>query len=121
MGIDFGIEDRPVDDYTHLISLRGELDFFTAAEFKHRIAAPLENEVEQIIVDLTRVTFVDSSCLGVLLDAHRRLDARDGRLFVACRREAILKTLRITGLDGVFAVVPSVQAALHERSGVHAA
>ena len=55
------------------------------------------------IVDLTETTFVDSSSLGVLIGAHRRLKARGGRLVVACNSEAIVKTFRITGLDSVFA------------------
>ena len=53
-------------------------------------------------------TFIDSSSLGVLIGAHRRLKSRGGRLLVACDNEAILKTFRVTGLDGVFGLAPSV-------------
>jgi anti-sigma B factor antagonist len=74
--------------------------------------APISSGVEHVIVDLTDTTFVDSSSLGVLIGAHRRLKSRGGRLVVACNTEAIVRTFRITGLDGVFKLVDSVEAAL---------
>jgi anti-sigma B factor antagonist len=116
MAIEFAIEDRAVDADTHLISVCGEVDLFTAPEFKQRVTAPIVAGVEHVIVDLMRTTFVDSSSLGVLIGAHRRLKARGGRLIVACDNEAIVKTFRITGLDGVFRIVGSVEAALGERA-----
>ena len=69
-----------------------------------------------MIVDLTETTFIDSSSLGVLIGAHRRLKARGGRLIVACDTEAIVKTFRITGLDGVFRLADSLEAALGSRA-----
>ena len=52
-----------------------------------------------------RATFIDSSSLGVLIGAHRRLKQRHGSLVVVCDNEAIVKTFKITGLDGVFTLV----------------
>jgi anti-sigma B factor antagonist len=117
MAIEFGIEDRAVGADTHVVSVRGEVDLFTAPEFKQRVMAPIAAGVERLIVDLTDTTFVDSSSLGVLIGAHRRLKSRGGILVVACGAEAIVKTFRITGLDSVFRVVDSVEAALGERAG----
>jgi anti-sigma B factor antagonist len=116
MAIDFEIVDRKVDDDTHVIAVSGEIDLFTAPEFKQRVMAPIAAGVEHVIVDLTETAFIDSSSLGVLIGAHRRLKARGGRLVVACDDEAIVKTFRITGLDGVFKLVDSVEAALGERA-----
>jgi anti-sigma B factor antagonist len=117
MAIEFGITDRAVRADTHVVSVCGEVDLFTAPEFKQRLLSPIAAGVEHVIVDLTRTTFIDSSSLGVLIGAHRRLKARGGRLVVACDDEAIVKTFRITGLDGVFRLVDSVEAALGERAG----
>ncbi|HEY7075636.1 MAG TPA: STAS domain-containing protein, partial [Solirubrobacteraceae bacterium] len=64
------------------------------------------------IVDLTTATFIDSSSLGVLIGAHRRLKRRGRTLAVVCDNDAIVKTFRITGLDGVFRLVPSLDEAL---------
>ncbi len=117
MAINFGIQDRAVDGDTHVISVSGEVDLFTAPEFKQRVMAPISAGVDNVIVDLTETTFIDSSSLGVLIGAHRRLKARGKRLIVACHDEALVKTFRITGLDGVFQLVDSLEAALGARAG----
>ena len=121
MAIEFGIEDRPVDGPAHVVAVTGEVDLFTAPEFKQRVMAPIAAGVERVVVDLTGTTFIDSSSLGVLIGAHRRLKTRGGELIVACDNEAIVKTFRITGLDGVFTLVPSVEAALGDGARPEAA
>jgi anti-sigma B factor antagonist len=114
MAIEFSIEDRPVGGKAHVVAVSGEVDLFTAPEFKQRVMAPIAAGVDHVVVDLTRTSFIDSSSLGVLIGAHRRLKGRGGRLVIACDGEAIVKTFRITGLDGVFTIADSVEAALKE-------
>ena len=112
MALAFDIEDRRIDDDTHLVAVSGEIDLFTALEIKQRLSAPIDAGRSQLVVDLSATTFIDSSSLGVLIGAHRRLKLRGGSLVVVCTNEAITKTLKITGLDGVFTVAPSIAAAL---------
>jgi anti-sigma B factor antagonist len=117
MAIEFSIKDRAVDAGAHVVSVSGEVDLFTAPEFKQRVMAPIAAGIDHVIVDLMETTFVDSSSLGVLIGAHRRLKSRGGLLVVACNSEAIVKTFRITGLDGVFRIVDSVEAGIGVRAG----
>src|SRR5947207_5630174 len=112
MAIDFAITDRRIDDDTHVVAVTGEIDLFTAPEFKQRVSAPIDAGRSHVIVDLTATTFIDSSSLGVLIGAHRRLKLRGGALVVVCDNDAIAKTFKITGLDGVFTIAPTVKAAL---------
>ena len=112
MAIDFEIEDRLVREGVHLVAVAGEIDLFTAPEFKQRMSKPIEDGVAKLVVDLSATTFIDSSSLGVLIGAHRRLKQRDGNLVVVCDNETIVKTFKITGLDGVFTLVPSLDDAL---------
>ena len=112
MAIEFSIEDRRIDGKAHVVAVSGEVDLFTAPEFKQRVMAPIAAGIEHVIVDLTGTVFIDSSSLGALIGAHRRLKSRGGQLVVACDNDAIVKTVRITGLDSVFTLVPSVDAAL---------
>jgi anti-sigma B factor antagonist len=112
MAVEFGIEDRRIDPGTHVISVSGEVDLFTAPEFKQRVAAAIDGGAERVVVDLSATVFIDSSSLGVLIGAHRRLKGRGGTLVVVCENEAIVKTFRITGLDGVFTLVPTLADAL---------
>jgi anti-sigma B factor antagonist len=113
MAIEFEIEDRRVNDDTHVVSVRGEIDLFTAPEFKQHVSAPIDAGLSHVVVDLTRTTFIDSSSLGVLIGAHRRLKLRGGSLVIVCDSETIIKTFRITGLDGVFTLVASLDDALN--------
>ena len=116
MAIDFKIDDRREGDDTHVVAVTGEIDLFTAPDFKHHVAEPIDAGVSHVIVDLTQTTFIDSSSLGVLIGAHRRLKLRGGSLTIVCDNEAITKTFRITGLDGVFTLVPRIDDALDGES-----
>ncbi len=107
MAIEFRIDDEPVDDTTHVIAVTGEIDLFTAPEFKARISEPIDAGRTRIVVDLSAVTFIDSSSLGVLIGAHKRLKLRGGGLVIVCDDRAIVNTFKITGLDGVFEIVAS--------------
>jgi anti-sigma B factor antagonist len=112
MASEFEIHDRLLDDDTHVVAVSGEIDLFTAPEFKERVGVPIDAGRARLVVDLTATTFIDSSSLGVLIGAHRRLKRRGGLLVVVCANESILKTFRITGLDGVFTLVPTLDEAL---------
>ena len=109
---EFSATDEPIDSRTHCVVVRGEVDIFTAPEFKAHVTRAIDSGADVVLVDLTETSFMDSSSLGVLISAHRRLGMRDGRLVVATAVPAVLNTLRITGLDGVFDVVESREAAL---------
>jgi len=112
MAVEFQAWDEQVDDATHVVAVRGEIDIFTAPEFKERINGAIDAGRDAVIVDLTGTTFVDSSSLGVLISAHRRLGQRDGRLVIACDVPAVLNTFKITGLDSVLELAPDRAAAL---------
>ena len=116
MAIEFAIEDRRIDAAIHVVAVTGEVDLFTAPEFKQRVMAPIAAGSERVIEDRTATTISDSSSMARLIGAHRRMKARGGRLIVACDNTGIVKTFRITGLDSVFTVVPSVDAALHDQT-----
>src|SRR5215217_3524810 len=113
MAMDFAITDRQVDAATHVVAVTGEIDLFTAPEFKQRVSAPIDAGRAHVIVDLTETTFIDSSSLGVLIGAHRRLRRMDGSLAIVCNNDAIVKTFRITGLDSVFTIVSTLDEAFN--------
>ena len=113
MAVAFAIEDRSVDADTHVVAVAGEIDLFTAPEFKQRVSAPIDEGRTHVIVDLTETTFIDSSSLGVLIGAHRRLRRLEGTLVIVCSNDSIVKTFRITGLDGVFTIVNTLDEAFN--------
>jgi anti-sigma B factor antagonist len=116
MAIEFNIEDRRSGDDTHIVAVSGEIDLFTAPDFKQHVSAPIDAGVGHVVVDLSQTTFIDSSSLGVLIGAHRRLKLRGGSLTIVCDNEAITRTFRITGLDGVFTLVARIDDAFDGES-----
>ena len=121
MAIEFSIWDDQVDEATHVVAVRGEIDIFTAPEFKQRISAAIDAGRDLVVVDLGGTTFIDSSSLGVLISAHRRLSARNGRLVVACDMPAVANTFKITGLDTVLELVRTRADALGDDAADRAA
>ena len=69
--IDFGLVDEPVDDSTHVLSLRGEIDALTAPKLGSRLFGFAEDGARGVVVDLSDVTFMDSTGIGVLMNAPR--------------------------------------------------
>ena len=118
MAIEFSVDNRRIADDRHIVAVTGEIDLFTAPEFKQHVAAPIDEGVAHVVIDLTNTTFIDSSSLGVLIGAHRRLKLRGGSLAIVCSNEAIVKTFRVTGLDGVFTLVPTIDDALDGDAAV---
>lgn len=107
MSPDFAITEHPIDGERHVLAVRGEIDLFTAPELKQVLAESIEAGRIRIIVDLTDTTFLDSTALGVLIGAVKRLRSRDGALAIVNIDDNISKTFEITGLDQIFTIVPT--------------
>ena len=110
--VNFHIEDEAVDDATHVIELGGEVDLYTAPEFKERMVELIESGKKQIVVDLSKATFIDSTTLGVLVGGVKRLRPAGGSLALVCTDDNITKIFEITGLDRVFPIHGSREEAL---------
>jgi anti-sigma B factor antagonist len=112
MSPEFAITEHPIDGERHVLAVRGEIDLFTAPELKQVLAESIEAGRIRIIVDLTDTTFLDSTALGVLIGAVKRLRSRDGGLAIVNLDENIAKTFEITGLDQIFTIVPTREEAV---------
>ena len=110
--MNFHIQDEAVDDTTHVIELGGEVDLYTAPEFKERMVELIESGKKQIVVDLSKATFINSTTLGVLVGGVKRLRPTGGSLALVCTDQNISKICEITGLDRVFPIDKSRDEAL---------
>ena len=102
--MNFQISDTAIDDTTHVIELGGEVDLYTAPEFKERMVQVIEEGKQHVIVDLSKATFIDSTTLGVLVGGVKRLRPAGGSLTLVCSDPNICKIFEITGLDRVFSI-----------------
>jgi anti-sigma B factor antagonist len=110
--LNFHIQDEEIDAQTHVIELGGEIDLYTAPEFKERMVELIDGGKENIVVDLSKATFIDSTTLGVLVGGVKRLRPKGGSLALVCTDQNISKIFEITGLDRVFAIHATREEAL---------
>ncbi len=110
--MNFQIQDEAVDADTHVIELGGEVDLYTAPEFKERLVQVIEDGKKQLVVDLSKATFIDSTTLGVLVGGVKRLRPTGGSLTLVCTDPNISKIFEITGLDRVFPIYDTRDEAL---------
>jgi anti-sigma B factor antagonist len=96
--IDFGLVDESLDSGTHLIALRGEIDVHSAPRLGSRLFGLVEDGTSRVIVDLSDVTFIDSTGIGVLLNALRHFSLRHARMVLVCPTERVLRPFQVTGL-----------------------
>jgi len=116
---DFAVTEHSIDAERHVLAVRGEIDLFTAPELKQVLAESIEAGRIRIIVDLTETTFLDSTALGVLIGAVKRLRSRDGALALVNIDENIAKTFEITGLDQIFTILDTREEAVRSIDAAH--
>jgi anti-sigma B factor antagonist len=120
MPTDFAVQERPVHDGRRLIAVHGELDLFTAPELRTRINETIDEGTRELIVDLSDTAFVDSTGLGVLLAALKRMRSCDGELVILDSRGNVLETFKVAGVDQILTIVKSydqANAAFHDGVG----
>lgn len=86
------------------VAMRGELDIHSAPELRAALVGVLDGGATKLVVDLSRVAFMDSSGLGVLVAAHKRLGNVGSRLQLVGVTGAVGRLLAVTGLTRVFDV-----------------
>ena len=93
----------------------GEIDVYTAPRLRELLIELVNIGHYQLVVNMEKVEFLDSTGLGVLVGGLKRVRAHDGSLDLVCTQERILKIFRITGLTKVFGIHDSVDEAIAAR------
>jgi anti-sigma B factor antagonist len=116
----FRVELLRTEQDTAVIALEGEVDIYSAPQFKEALLAGIEDGATTIIVDLGRVTFIDSTALGVLVSGAKRVRPKNGRLDIVCTDENITRIFEITGLDRIFGIYRTRDEALRAAASTGA-
>jgi len=101
-----------VHDDVPVLAVGGEIDVYSAPELREKLLELSHGDHTTAVVDLSDVSFVDSTGLGVLVSGLKRFREAGGDLPLVVTQPQILKVLEITGLSTVFAVHPTLAAAL---------
>lgn len=102
---DFALAEERLPSGAHVVAVSGEVDIFTAPDLKRTIALAIEDGAHRLVIDLTQTRFLDSTALGVLIGAVKRLRPLDGRMAIVNTEPSTAKTFQITGLDRIFTIV----------------
>jgi anti-anti-sigma factor len=114
--LDARIDSARIGRGVQVVALGGEIDLHTAPRLDEALFGAIDDGAQRVLVDFAGTTFVDSTVLGVLLRAHRRLDGTGGRLVIVSNDPRILRTLELTGLDRTLTVEPSLTETVAELS-----
>jgi anti-anti-sigma factor len=106
------IEDRT--DHA-LVTAAGEIDAATADILADAVSAALTDGHRQVLLDFAKVTFIDSTGLGVLVKSHRAAEAVDARFCVVHPTPQTRKLIQVLGLDQLLHVYDSPDEALRTR------
>ena len=112
--MDLSLETRHEDGRT-IIEVGGEIDVYTAPRLRDKITELVGDGNYNLVIDMEKVDFLDSTGLGVLVGGLKKVRSHDGSMRLICTQERLLKIFRITGLAKVFAIHSSQSEALAER------
>jgi anti-sigma B factor antagonist len=104
-------EPRREGDVT-VIGVEGELDLASAPRLKEPLEAALEDPGCGVVLDMSRVTFMDSTAFRVLSDARRRHEHVP--LAISCRNRNVLRIFKIAGFERSFTIHPTLEEAISQ-------
>jgi anti-sigma B factor antagonist len=99
-------------DEPNVLPLEGEIDLHVSPRVAESLATMIEEKPARLVVDLTHVTYIDSSGLAVLIEGMQNVEGYGGKFFLAGLQENVRPIFEIARLDQVFNIFPHVDAAL---------
>jgi anti-sigma B factor antagonist len=97
-----------------VVSVTGEVDMSTGSRLREAIGDQLAAGHGRLVLDLTGVTFLDSTALGILVGTRKKIAESGGEMRVACADPRMLRLLTVTGLTRTIAVHPTVAEAVSD-------
>jgi anti-sigma B factor antagonist len=108
--VDLGLKVEERGDVA-VLAVSGEVDVATVPRLREQLHGLVASGTPRIVVDLDAVDFLDSTGLGVLVGALKRVRANGGELALVCTAPRIRKVFEVTGLTKVFALFDTVDEA----------
>src|SRR5436305_13594308 len=111
--MDLELETIKRDQQT-VLAVRREIDVYTAPRLRQAIVDLVDSGVTNLVIDMEKVDFLDSTGLGVLVEGLKRVKTRGGVLSIVVTQDKIIKIFEITGLNKAFSLYSSLDDALQE-------
>lgn len=98
-------------DNRAVVHVGGEVDLDTCPQLRDALAALVDQGIYQVVVDLERVTFLDSSGIGVLVSAYRRIREHGGSLGLFAPSEKVRRVLELTRVTTLLPICTELEEA----------
>ena len=102
---------------TTVVSVNGEVDLYTSPRMREAILGGISKRRPNVVVDLSGVSYMDSSGIATLVEALQATRKRSGRLVLAGLTERVREVFELARLQSVFELAPTVDDALSAGSG----
>ena len=102
----------PRKDRPNVLPLEGEIDLHVSPNVVASLQMMIEKKPKQLIVDLARVSYIDSSGLAALIEGMQNVQEYGGKFALASLQEPVRTIFEIARLNQVFRIFPDVNAAL---------
>lgn len=109
--MDIKVSVRPISESTQVIEVQGEIDVYTSPRVKDTINNLIDQGVFSLIISLESVRYIDSTGLGVLIGALKKVREHDGHIVLVCNNPHIRKIFSITGLVKIFEIFATIDEA----------
>src|SRR6476659_8663444 len=99
----------------NVFPLEGDIDLHVSPAVSESLNAMIKKKPERIVLDLSRVTYIDSSGIEVLILAMQEVEAYGGKFFLSGLQETLRSIFETSRLERVYRIFPDVDAALAAR------
>ena len=110
--MDIKVNVRESDGDAYVVDLAGEIDVYTSPKVKDAITELIDKEHYNLVINLEKVRYIDSTGLGVLIGGLKRVREHGGSVNLVCTNPQIKKIFDITGLVKIFGIFDDEQSAM---------
>ena len=110
--MDIKVNTRSIKDQAQAVEVQGEIDVYTSPRVKETINELIEKGHYHLVINLEGVRYIDSTGLGVLIGALKKVREHNGRILLVCTNPQIKKIFNITGLVKIFEIFKDEQEAV---------
>ncbi|MGA2394533.1 MAG: STAS domain-containing protein [Candidatus Lustribacter sp.] len=111
--MDINVRSRPSEG-TYVVDVAGEIDVYTVPTLKDALKRLTDDQHYELVIDLLKVDYIDSTGLSALVDVQKLAREHDGAVTVVLTDPHIKKTFDIMGLDKIFWIFEDEQSAVKQ-------
>lgn len=93
-----------------VVRLSGEMDLLVAEKLRNLIDVKLSaNKIRTLVLNLEKVTFIDSSGLGVIIGRYKKISAQNGKMYIVGAKDSVKQILQFSGINKLVPLCQSEQ------------